>query len=298
MKRVLLTATALVLVPVVLLAAAVGAVLGGGGLLPSPLATASIPADYLALYQQAAQGCPGLPWTVLAAIGAVESDHGRSSAPGVHAGANQAGAEGPMQFLPATFAAYAEPAPPGGVSPPSPYDPADAIVAAARLLCANGASGGTDIPAAVFAYNHSSAYVTHVITVAARYGATAGGSATAEQAVRFALAQLGTPYRWGGDGPAEGGFDCSGLVQVAYVTAGVQLPRVAQAQYDAGPHLPPDAELRPGDLVFFGTSPSHVTHVGIVVGPGQMVDAPTSGAVVRIESYQRPSLLAATRPAG
>ncbi len=298
MKRLLVAVAAFVLLPVVLLAAAVGAVFGGGnaGLLPSPVATASIPADYLAWYQQAAQGCPGLPWTVLAGIGQVESDHGRSTAQGVHSGANTAGAEGPMQFLPATFIQYADPVPPGGATPASPYDPADAIVAAARLLCANGARGTMDLPGAVFAYNHSAAYVNHVLTIAASYTA-ASGSAAATQAVTFALAQLGTPYRWGGDGPQEGGFDCSGLVQAAYATAGVQLPRVAQAQYAAGPHLPADAELLPGDLVFFGTSPTHVTHVGLVVGPGQMVDAPHSGAVVRVESYQRrPTYLGATRP--
>ena len=55
----------------------------------------------------AAQTCPGLPWGVLAGIGEVESDHGQSTAPGVHSGANFAGAEGPMQFEPATFARYA-----------------------------------------------------------------------------------------------------------------------------------------------------------------------------------------------
>ncbi len=123
------------------------------------------------------------------------------------------------------------------------------------------------------------------------------GTGSADTAVAFALAQLGTPYRWGGDGPGEGGFDCSGLVQVAFATAGIHLPRTAQTQYDTGPRLTPGAPLLPGDLVFFGTSPANVTHVGIVVGPGQMVDAPFTGAVVRIESYQRPSLLGATRPA-
>ncbi len=69
----------------------------------SPAATAGIPPAMLTLYQQAAATCPGLPWTVLAAIGTVESDNGRSTLPGVHSGANAAGAEGPMQFEPATF---------------------------------------------------------------------------------------------------------------------------------------------------------------------------------------------------
>ncbi len=66
-------------------------------------ATSKIPPAMLALYQQAAATCPGLPWTVLAAIGTVESDNGQSTLPGVHSGTNAAGAEGPMQFEPATF---------------------------------------------------------------------------------------------------------------------------------------------------------------------------------------------------
>ena len=78
--------------------------LAGG---PSVAGPADIPPAYLALYMDAAQTCPGLPWGVLAGIGKVESDHGRSTAPGVHSGANYAGAEGPMQFEPATFAQYA-----------------------------------------------------------------------------------------------------------------------------------------------------------------------------------------------
>ncbi len=61
----------------------------------------------------AAQTCPGLPWSVLAGIGKVESDHGRANLPGVRSGSNSAGAEGPMQLLPATFAEYAVNADPG-----------------------------------------------------------------------------------------------------------------------------------------------------------------------------------------
>jgi membrane-bound lytic murein transglycosylase B len=74
-----------------------------------------------------------------------------------------------MQFEPATFAAYDEPVPPGGADPPSPYDPVDAVYAAARLLCANGAAGAADISGAVFAYNHSQSYVTEVLSLARSY---------------------------------------------------------------------------------------------------------------------------------
>ena len=78
--------------------------LAGG---PPAWALADIPPSYLVLYLGAAHTCPALPWGVLAGIGMVESDHGQSDAPGVHSGANFAGAEGPMQFEPATFAQYA-----------------------------------------------------------------------------------------------------------------------------------------------------------------------------------------------
>jgi hypothetical protein len=77
--------------------------LGGGDPPASSAATSQIPAGMLPLYEHAAATCPGLPWTIVAAIGTVESDNGQSTLPGVHSGANAAGAEGPMQFLPATF---------------------------------------------------------------------------------------------------------------------------------------------------------------------------------------------------
>jgi len=271
--------------------------LGVGSGAPSApsAATSSIPPAMLTLYQDAAATCPGLPWTVLAAIGTVESDNGQSTLPGVQSGANAAGAEGIMQFEPSTFAAYDEPVPTGGAVPPSPYDPADAVYAAARLLCANGASGGTDIAAAVYAYNHSASYVAQVLALAqslagAGHAASAGTPVTAAGAVAvaWALSQIGTPYVWGGESPGVG-FDCSGLVQAAYRVAGVALPRVAQDQYDATPKLPPEEPLAPGDLVFFGDGPGAVDHVGIYAGvvnaAAVMVDAPHTGADVRAEAF-------------
>ncbi len=123
----------------------------------------------------------------------------------------------------------------------------------------------------------------------------AAGAPAATTAVAYALAQLGTPYLWGGESPA--GFDCSGLVQAAYAQAGISLPRVAQAQYDAGPHVPAGQPLEPGDLVFFGSDPSNVDHVGIVVNQSEMVDAPHTGALVRTEPFDWPDYLGATRPA-
>ena len=262
----------------------------------SSAAVSKVPPAMLALYQEAAAACPGLPWTVLAAIGTIESDNGESTLPGVHSGANAAGAEGPMQFLPETFAAYAAPVPPGGADPASAYDAVDAVYAAARLLCANGAAGGTDLAGAVFAYNHSSTYVAEVLALAHAFGtvttgtpAEKGGATPAGAvAVAWALAQIGTPYAWGGETPGVG-FDCSGLVQAAYRAAGVVLPRVAQAQYDATTKVVPSSALAPGDLVFFGHGSDGIDHVGLfaglVGGRPVMVDAPHAGADVRAEYF-------------
>jgi cell wall-associated NlpC family hydrolase len=269
---------------------------GSGAPAASSAATANIPPAMLTLYQQAAATCPGLPWTILAAIGTIESDNGQSNLPGVHSGANSAGAEGPMQFLPKTFAAYDEPVPAGGANPPSPYDPTDAVYAAARLLCADGGSGGADLSGAVYAYNHSASYVAQVLALAQTYASsspstiadTGSSDSAGAMAVSWALSQIGTPYVWGGETPGVG-FDCSGLVQAAYAVAGISLPRVAQDQYDSTSKLAPGAALAPGDLVFFGGGPDSIDHVGLYVGvvSGQnvMVDAPHTGADVRAEPF-------------
>ena len=85
------------------------------------------------------------------------------------------------------------------------------------------------------------------------------------------------------------GFDCSGLVQAAYRAAGVSLPRVAQDQYDATAKVPSGAPLEVGDLVFFGGGTSDIDHVGVYVGVSGgasiMVDAPFTGADVRLEQF-------------
>ncbi|HTE67604.1 MAG TPA: NlpC/P60 family protein [Actinomycetes bacterium] len=133
--------------------------------------------------------------------------------------------------------------------------------------------------------------------VGQRTAAAAPGSPAAV-AVRFALAQLGKPYRWGANGPAS--FDCSGLVQTAYKAAGVGLPRVSRQQYGAG-RLVPLSRLRAGDLLFFARDtgdPRTINHVGMYLGRGRMVEAPNRRAPVRIASIWRPGLLGkATRPA-
>jgi cell wall-associated NlpC family hydrolase len=299
-KRLALIAIGVcLLLPVLVLAAASSAIGGGSGLAePTATALADIPPQYLLLYEQAGVAY-GVPWPVLAGIGKLECDHGRSPDPACwqEGAVNYAGAGGPMQFLAGTWARYGVDA--DGDGKADRWNPTDAVFAAANYLQASGAPA--DIPGAVFAYNHSQAYVDEVLRWASTYAAEIGSaaaapSAAAAAAVRFALAQIGTPYLWGGEGP--GGFDCSGLVQAAYQAAGIALPRVAQQQYDAGPRLQPGEAVQPGDLVFFGADTRDITHVGIVVGPGEMVDAPHAGATVRRESFNWPDYLGASRPSG
>ena len=147
---------------------------------PAPASSAAqrdIPASYLPLYQQAARRCRGLSWAVLAAVGKVESDHGRARLPGVRSGWNPAGAAGPMQFgigvgrAGNAWARYGRDF--DGDGHPSVYDPGDAIPAAAHYLCAHGAPRHLD--QALFAYNHSPAYVARVKQLARRYVARGGG---------------------------------------------------------------------------------------------------------------------------
>jgi cell wall-associated NlpC family hydrolase len=288
---------------------------------------ATIPASYLAWYQLAGRAY-GIPWEILAGIGEVESDHGRSDAPGVHSGTNSAGAAGPMQFGIGGAAGNTWGGPP--VHPASMltdgygidgdhdgvidvYDPGDAIPSAASYLRAKGAPG--DMQAALFAYNHSWSYVTLVLGWAARYAAAGpavpavGGpgcelavlgsppGGVAGKVIAYAEQQLGEPYQWGATGPAA--FDCSGLTMMAYRAAGIFIPRTSQQQWAFGTRIPA-SQARPGDLVFFAGADGTLTapgHVGIVIGHGLMTDAPAPGLTVRVESYLNfPSLAGFTRP--
>jgi hypothetical protein len=138
---------------------------------PSRAATADIPVGYLRLYRSAARRCPGLSWAELAAVGKVESDHGRARLPGVRSGANYAGAAGPMQFgigvgrAGNAWARYGADYDHDGRT--NVYDPGDAIPAAARYLCTHGAPHHLD--QALHAYNRSWAYVARVKQLARRY---------------------------------------------------------------------------------------------------------------------------------
>jgi hypothetical protein len=141
---------------------------------PSATARTDIPGRYLGLYQQAARRhCPGLSWTILAGIGKVESDHGRSRAPGVRSGWNRAGAAGPMQLGIGVGRAGNAWARYGTGRRTDVYRPEAAIPAAARYLCAAGAPSRLD--GALYAYNPSWAYVARVKRWAARYTARGSG---------------------------------------------------------------------------------------------------------------------------
>jgi len=126
--------------------------------------SAGRPATYIALFQEsAARYCPGLSWTVLAAIGQIESADGQNLGP------STAGALGPMQFLPSTWAAWGIDGF-GDTGPPNIMNPFDAVPSAARLLCADGATdGGAGLRQAIFDYNHADWYVDEVLTLAAEY---------------------------------------------------------------------------------------------------------------------------------
>jgi transglycosylase-like protein with SLT domain len=126
--------------------------------------TSGLPTTYLQLFQEsAAKYCPGLSWTVLAAIGQIESGDGANEGP------SPAGALGPMQFLPSTWAVWGIDGF-GQTGPPNIMNPYDAVPSAARLLCANGATGGgNSLARAIFDYNHAVWYVNDVLALAAQY---------------------------------------------------------------------------------------------------------------------------------
>jgi peptidoglycan DL-endopeptidase CwlO len=117
-------------------------------------------------------------------------------------------------------------------------------------------------------------------------------------AVQAAESQLGVPYRWGAESPkgsVDPGFDCSGLTQWSWAQAGVYLPRTAQEQYDAIPHVGM-SDLQPGDLVFWDDGTSSVQHVGMYVGSGDVIDAPETGENVQIQPIWSNGLVGAGRP--
>jgi cell wall-associated NlpC family hydrolase len=204
----------------------------------------------------------------------------------------------------------------------SVYDPADAIAGAAKFLVAHGVQ--QNAASAVFAYNHADWYVQEVLNWASTYAAggftvaqvnQAGGNtakvaatgtggqsctengqlasfvapnALVSDAVSYAEAQIGKPYLFGGTGPDA--FDCSGLVMMAYRSAGVNIARTSQRQWTTLPKVPA-AKVLPGDLVFFAGSdgtPKAPGHVGIVISKNTMIEAYAAGTPVRVSTFGTP----------
>lgn len=312
-----LAIASVVLATTVAAATGQGSTVAAGGGDPPAAAVAGIPAPYPAALTAAAARF-AVPWSVLAGIYRVECDFGASALAGCPRGTeNSAGAQGPGQFLAPTWRRSLPPHALIGPGPPAPagagmatdgdgdgvadaWDPFDAVASTARMLASDGAA--TDLRAAIFSYNHDPSYVAEVLALAAGYqeaGAPATGGAPASAAVAsvvaFATSQLGRPYLWGGASP--GGWDCSGLVEVALDGVGIHLEHNAAAQYAATASTAvPLGALRPGDLVFYGASPATIHHVGIAIDSRRMIDAPDTGSVVRVDPVAAADLLAATRP--
>jgi peptidoglycan DL-endopeptidase CwlO len=301
----------------------------------------TIPADYLYWYKKVGQQY-GVPWTILAGIGTVESDNGRTTLPGVHSGANAFGAAGPMQIgiggaagnvwggapvHPASEAVGGVATDEDGGPDASVYDPADAIAGAAKYLLEFQVQ--TNPSGAIFAYNHLQSYVQSVLYYASAYaggnfsvvsaqmpsGSEAGGCAgtgvaggaggvpainapnqVVATAIAYAEEQLGKPYLFGGTGPDA--FDCSGLVMMAYRTAGVNIERTSEQQWATEERVPA-AQVEPGDLVFFAGSDGTQTdpgHVGLVIGGGKMIEAYATGFPIRVSTYTNRDPVGFTRP--
>lgn len=304
---------------------------------PSAQAANSIPGNYLKWFQKVGLQY-NVPWTILAGIGKVESDDGRTTLPGVTSGQNGFGAAGPMQIgiggastntwggtaiHPASQVVGGVATDENGNGIASVYEVPDAIAGAAKYLIAHGVQQNP--ASAIFAYNHANWYVQEVLSWASTYAAggftianatqgngtvvagaaaltTGGGSTQActeaaklasftapnaivGQAVSYAEQQLGKPYVWGATGPTA--FDCSGLVMMAYRSAGVTIPRTSQAQFAGLPPVPAN-KVVPGDLVFFAGSDGTAKapgHVGLVIGKNTMIEAYATGTPIRVATF-------------
>jgi len=147
-----------------------------------------------------------------------------------------------------------------------------------RFLLANGAPA--DMRRALYAYDHSWAYVDEVLAWAAAYGYVDPTSIPA-RAVELARSKLGAPYVFGATGPDA--FDCSGLMLWVYSQLGLDIPRTAQQQFEWAVPIDP-SQLQPGDFLFYeGTyaTSDRITHVGMYVGGGMVVMATGNGGFVK-----------------
>ncbi|MGP2442098.1 bifunctional lytic transglycosylase/C40 family peptidase [Streptomyces sp. JW3] len=277
------------------------------------LAKGAVPAAYEPLVAKAGRQCDAISPALLAAQLYQESGFNPKAQ-------SPAAAQGIAQFIPGTWATHGVDG--DGDGDRDVWDPADAIPSAAAYDCSlasyvksvpgnlteNMLAAYNAGPDAVIRYQgvppyaETRNYVKTITTLAESFAAPETRVDPSEQAagaITYAQGKLGTPYLWGGTGTADQGgrFDCSGLTQAAYDSVGITLPRVANDQYNAGPH-PARDELLPGDLVFFSddlTNSRAIRHVGIYVGGGYMIDAPRTGAVIRFDPIDTPDYFGATR---
>ncbi|MEQ6027940.1 bifunctional lytic transglycosylase/C40 family peptidase [Streptomyces salinarius] len=270
----------------------------------------AVPAEYKTLIEEAGNTCPEISPNLLAALLTQESGFNPKAKSPV-------GAQGIAQFMPSTWETHGIDG--NGDGKRDVWDPEDAIPSSAKYLCTiaedvkgvpgdkqnnmlaayNAGSAAVQKYGGVPPYKETQNYVRS-ITALANSGNGGGRTATTDQvatAINAAKQMLGTPYSWGGgnaNGPSTGtccspngrsgksttGFDCSGLTLYAYAKAGITLPRTAAAQYAASEPIKP-GQMKPGDLVFYGSNATSIHHVGIYVGSGWMIDAPRPGTQVR-----------------
>lgn len=289
----------------------------------------SVPAAYKSLIEEAGNTCSEISPNLLAALLKQESGFNPNST-------SPAGAEGIAQFMPSTWEKHGLDGngdgqrnvwdPEDAIPSAAKYlcDSAQAVKdvpgdKTANMLAAyNAGSGAVKKYGGVPPYKETQNYVK-VIAATANSAPPAGSSGTAANsgqaatALKAAQQMLGKPYSWGGgsaSGPTKGtccspngrsgasiiGFDCSGLTLYAYAKAGISLPRTAAAQYAASEPVKPE-DMRPGDLVFYGSSASSIHHVGMYVGGGWIIDAPRPGTEVRYDPMDTMSdLFAVARP--
>ena len=272
---------------------------GSGAPVASSTATPRIHSAMLALYQEAAITCPGLPWTILAAIGTVESDNGQSTLPGVHAGANPGGHAGADQFEPGDVRGLRRAGPSSQSGTAQPLRPGRCRLrggpapvrqrrggggAPRRLRCTPTTTPPRTWPRC-WPWRSRLAERRPMI----RGPRVSDDYLPAPWRCQWALAQIGTPYVWGGEkpwcrvrllGPRPGRVP----------PAGVSLPRVAQDQYDATRKLAPGTPASPpvissSSAAVRVASTASSLFVGIVGGRDVMVDAPYTGAAVRADAF-------------
>ena len=337
-RTLLLALSAPIAIPLVLLLVAafmITAIAGGGSVSSADVPAngvvggtlkggVPVPAAILALIGASVQaaGSPHLTESVLAAQLYQESGFDPRAV-------SHAGARGVAQFMPATWAAHGRDE--NGDGTADPFDPEDAIPAAARYDAAVAAAVAsvpgdrTSLmlaaynagPAAVLQYQgippyqETQAYVRRILDLASEWAVTPGlvgggegpvpppdpgqieltGNQVIDTAMSWAVAQIGSWYQWGGScrdpfGPSSmGRCDCSSLMQQAYAHAGVSLPRVAADQARVGQEVANPADVQPGDLIAIegalGSS-ARAGHIGMYVGRGMVVEAPYTGAKVRL----------------